>query len=133
MKKFLLYVIIMLSVLTTFSQDGQRLEPLKIAYITRKLDLSPQEAQVFWPVYNQYSAEMRNARMDANRNGRSELELEETLLGIRKKYDGEFGKVLSRDKVNLFYRSEKEFGNFVQKEIERRQLRMQERHSNNRP
>ncbi len=129
MKKILLYGLICLFAFihTGHSQDGSRLEALKIAYITKKLNLSTEEAQRFWPIYNEYSEEIRQAKLDAIRNGKSEIDLEESILGIRKKYNGQFNRALSPEKVNTFFRSEKEFGNFVQKEIERRQLRMQQR------
>jgi hypothetical protein len=97
---------------------------LKIAYITKKLNLSPDEAQKFWPIYNNYANEMRDARREQRRNNASELETEEKYLRIRKKYNTEFSRALNPDKVNTFFRSEKDFGNFVQKELsERRQLR----------
>lgn len=109
------------------AQDGNRLEALKIAYLTKKLDLSTEEAQRFWPIYNQYSEELRQTRLAAIRDRSPEISLEENILNIRKKYNTEFNKALSPEKVNTFFRSEKEFGNFVQKEIERRQLKMQQR------
>ncbi len=130
MKKFLLYISFVLAAFTGFAQDGQRMQALKIAFITKKLDLSPEEAQRFWPVYNEYSADIRAYRQDAMRSGKPEIEIEENVLNIRKKYNAQFTRVLSPEKVNTFFRSEKEFGNFVQKEIERRQERMQDRRSN---
>jgi hypothetical protein len=51
-------------------------------------------------------------------------------LKIRKKYNTEFNQVLSAEKVNTFFKSEKEFGVFVQKEMERRRLRAQKRNGN---
>ena len=39
----------------------QNIEALKIAFISRQLELTPDEAQVFWPVYNQYSYYAPNA------------------------------------------------------------------------
>ena len=33
-----------------------RIESLKVAFITNKLNLSPAEAQKFWPVYNEYES-----------------------------------------------------------------------------
>ena len=48
---------------TIQAQNGNRLEALKIAYITNKLNLSPEEAQKFWPIYNQYSLELKVARL----------------------------------------------------------------------
>lgn len=38
-------------------RDGMqrdRIESLKIAFFTRELDLSPEESQKFWPVYNEW-------------------------------------------------------------------------------
>ena len=37
----------------------KRIESARIAHITQRLDLSPDEAQKFWPVYNQFSKERR--------------------------------------------------------------------------
>src|SRR5215467_11550607 len=122
MKKLLLYGMIFLFTYVARAQEAgvaTRLEALKIAYLSKKLDLSTEEAQRFWPIYNEYTDEMRAARQSANRDHKSEIELEESLLNIRKKYSNEFGKALSSEKVNMFFRAEKEFGNFVQKEIER--------------
>jgi hypothetical protein len=107
--------------------DGSRLEALKIAYITKKLDLTTEEAQRFWPVYNRYMEEIRGARQGYQVD-KDEIRLEENVLNIRKKYSVDFNKALSPAKVNLFFRSEKEFGGFVQKEWQqRRQERMQQR------
>ncbi|MBL0136825.1 MAG: hypothetical protein IPP79_24030 [Chitinophagaceae bacterium] len=108
--------------------DGGRIEALKIAYITKKLNLSPEEAQKFWPVYNKYTDEIRRVQIESRQNKGSELEREEKLLNIRKKFNGEFGKALSADKVNSFFKVEKEFNGMVQKEMmERRQLRLENR------
>ncbi|HVU83461.1 MAG TPA: hypothetical protein VHC50_01380 [Puia sp.] len=130
MKKFVLYTFFILSGFSIHAQNGGRLEALKIAYITKKMDLSPEEAQKFWPIYNQYAAELKQARQDAVKNNEPEITLDENQLKIRKKYSAQFSQVLSADKVNAFFKSEKEFGVFVQKEMERRQLRMQKRNGN---
>ncbi|GAA4757512.1 MULTISPECIES: sensor of ECF-type sigma factor [Flavobacterium] len=45
-----------------FSQDiGERIErvkALRVAYISDRLDLTPEEAQRFWPVFNQFDDKM---------------------------------------------------------------------------
>lgn len=130
MKKFLLYIFFITAGFGVQAQNGNRLEALKIAYVTKKMDLSPEEAQKFWPIYNLYAAELRQTRQNATRNNQSEIELDESLLGIRKKYNSQFNQVLSAEKVNTFFKSEKEFGVFVQKEMERRELRTQRRNGN---
>jgi hypothetical protein len=125
MKRLLLLTGFVFTFLIGVAQNGNRLEALKIAYITKKLDLSPEEAQKFWPIYNQYSAELKQARQTATRNNSSEIELDEATLNIRKKYSSQFSQVLSPQKVDTFFKSEKEFGHYVQKEMERRQLKNQ--------
>jgi hypothetical protein len=75
--------------------DGSRLEALKIGYLSKKLNLTPEEAEKFWPVYNQYSDEIRKVRIDAKQNKEEEIVTEEKILNIRKRYNGEFAKALS--------------------------------------
>jgi hypothetical protein len=112
-------------------QPGSVLEAMKVAFITKRLDLSPEEAQRFWPVYNKYAFEIRQAHM-AYRDHKNELELDESILGIKKKYSPEFSRALSSPaRVNDFFRAEKDFGAFVQKEMQRRQV--QQRQMQQRP
>lgn len=141
MKKLLLIITMFLTVGATAlkAQDdddgkqanGGRVEALKIAYLTKKLNLSTEEAQRFWPIYNKYSDEIRKVRLEARANKDKEIDTEEKILGIRKKYNGEFVKALSSEKVNSFFKAEKEFGGFLQKELqERRQQRLDNRRRN---
>jgi hypothetical protein len=126
MKKFLLLICFIITGSITVAQNGNRLEALKIAYITKRLDLSPEEAQKFWPIYNLYAEELKRSRQDALRNNKSEIELDEELLNVRKKYNTLFNQAISPQKIDIFFKSEKEFGHFVQEEIKkRRQLKNQ--------
>lgn len=107
-------------------RDGERLEALKVAYLTKKLSLNTEEAQKFWPVYNDYMADLKKVRQE-NRGG-DELKREEKLLEVRKKYQASFSKALSPDRANQFFKAEKEFYGYVQKELqERRQQRQDNR------
>lgn len=140
MKKLLLIITMFLTVgvAALKAQDdddkqnnGGRVEALKIAYLTKKLNLSTEEAQKFWPIYNKYADEIRKVRLDARANKDKEIDTEEKILGIRKKYNGEFVKALSSEKVNSFFKAEKDFGGFLQKELqERRQQRLDNRRRN---
>lgn len=129
MIKKLLSVLILLGwfALPGLAQGGQRqrpgtsLETMKIAFISKRLDLTPEEAERFWPIYNRYAAEVRKAYI-SYRDRQNEIELDENLLNIRKKYNTEFTKALSPEKVNQFFRAEKDFAGFVQKEMQRRQM-----------
>ena len=134
MKKYLLIIALFLGfTVAGMSQeedkkDGGRIEALKIAFLTRKLNLSTEEAQKFWPVYNKYADEIRKVQIEARQKGTTEIDREEKILTIRKRFNGDFTKALSGEKVNTFFRVEKEFNGFLQKEMmERRQQRMDNR------
>jgi hypothetical protein len=129
MKAFLLlYGIIFTLYFSAYAQPGENIQVLKIAYISKQLNLNPEEAERFWPIYNQYTQEIRKTRLDAIGNKEDEIVTEEKIVNIRKRYSNEFSRVLPQGKVNLFFRSEKQFGASVQRELmERRQLRMQQR------
>src|SRR5210317_1725407 len=64
MKKIILILSIALIYGTGMAQGDQgspqaKLEAARIALITERLDLSPAQAQQFWPVYNQFARERR--------------------------------------------------------------------------
>ncbi len=61
MKKILFILIITLSSLS-FSQTDDKIEQLKIAFFTEELELSPEEAKLFWPVYNKHTKIYYNLR-----------------------------------------------------------------------
>lgn len=119
-----------LSVEITLAQNTKRekIESLKIAFITKKLDLSPEESQQFWPVYNQYQKEIsdlilqrRAARKDTDVDSIDEdLDIEGKIVDVRKKYRKEFGRVLSPEKINQFYQAEREFREELIKQLKSR-------------
>jgi hypothetical protein len=126
MKKLILLILLYACVvIPTLAQDDQRdatrLQTYKIAFLTRKLNLTTEEAQKFWPIYNKYEAELRAARIEG-RGSKKEIEMEEKILNIRKKYNGEFEKALPSEKVNQLFKSEREFSNMVQREMMDRRM-----------
>ncbi|MEI7803435.1 MAG: hypothetical protein WCI97_12350, partial [Bacteroidota bacterium] len=65
MKKTILVLMLLTSVTLLKAQPGmgdgdkkEKIEALKVGYITKQLNLTAEEAKVFWPIYNQYDAEM---------------------------------------------------------------------------
>jgi hypothetical protein len=78
MKKYIILTFLIFNLLTIgnlIAQPGsgrmgnrpgkEKVEAMKIGFITDYLDLSSEEAKEFWPVYNKYQDEM-----DALRKGR---------------------------------------------------------------
>lgn len=110
--------------------DGGKLKAYQIAYLTKKLDLTPEEAQRFWPVFNKYEDEIRITRIQNKQS--TEVELEEKMLNVRKKYFDEFSRVLNKERADRVFKADREFKDVVRKELmERRQLRQQNKRPNN--
>ena len=106
--------------------DGGKIKALQIAFLTQKLNLKPEEAQRFWPVFNQYQDELKVVRRD-NKN-LPQVELDQKVVDIRKKYFQEFSKVLNKDRADRVFKADNEFRDVIRKEIqERRQLKSERR------
>ncbi len=61
MRTLYTYLLFFFTVLTFGQVGGDRLERIKalrVAYISEKLDLTPEEAQRFWPVFNKFDDNM---------------------------------------------------------------------------
>lgn len=117
----------------------QKIEALKTAYLTQQLDLTPQEAEKFWPLYDRYQKDMhsiieerKQIQMDKNQLNRADnrqieqsmnrdFQLQQQALQLRKKYRQEFQDVLPPRKVMKVYRSEKDFNLKLIEALHRRQ------------
>ncbi len=65
MKKTLLYISLFFISLGAFAQNGsrERMKAHKVAYITEQLNLTSQEAQQFWPIYNAHEETVQKLKM----------------------------------------------------------------------
>jgi len=110
------------------NQPGkERLEAQRVAFITNRLNLTPQEAQSFWPVYNQYKQDERALKKTIKRPGplkdRSDSEIaeyldqlinvEEKQVALRRKYLSELKEVISVRKIAKLINAEKAFTKMV--------------------
>lgn len=89
------------------AHKGERVHALKIGFITHRLDLTPDEAQKFWPVFNTYENEIRQLIL-ANKGG-DELENEEKVLNLRKRFRIEFTRILGAAKASKLFIAERDF------------------------
>jgi len=105
---------------------AERLKSLRIALITEALELTPEEAQAFWPVYNARDAALQRHREEIHqhylrlRGTRSSLSAQayadsvsalyfrlwEGEASIRKAYHERLLKVLPAEKVAKLYLTE---------------------------
>ena len=83
----------------------QDIEALKVAFISKELELTPDEAQKFWPVYNQYAKELKATIKD----DADVLDRDEKVLNLRKRYRDQFTKVLGQQRMNRIFNAEGRF------------------------
>jgi len=149
MKRYTLLLVLCLTLTGLYAQPPcnndarrQRWEEMKAkraAFYTERIGLTAEEAQLFWPVYNELqakkeklhqsmTAQFRNAKRDAN--GRKiinyskatddmiNLRVQETTL--EKIYHAKFKRILSPEKLFRYYGAEREWANKLLKDIEKR-------------
>ncbi len=111
----------------------ERIESKRIAFISNELSLSPEEAQVFWPVYNQYQEEMKALKafdkenkddfrdnIDTDAVLDAMLQKEEQMLELKKKYTSKMKAAIGSRKTLMFYRLERKFKEEMLKGLKRR-------------
>jgi len=122
----------------------KQIEAQKIAFITTELNLTPEEAQVFWPVYNQAQGEQKELRKkqremreskvkegepekttdtmsDSELNAMMDQMLahEQAELDIKKKYHKKYKEILPVKKVAKLYQTERKFKRKLMSDIRR--------------
>lgn len=127
MKKLLLIFSVFFCLHTAIAQEDanqlpekkqQNIEALKVAFISKELELTPEEAQKFWPVYNQYSKEMTSTFKAGDEDV---LERDEKVLNVRKRYKEQFSKVLGDQRVNRMFGAETRFRQLLIKAMRNQQ------------
>lgn len=105
----------------------EKIEALRIAFISERLNLTPEEAQKFWPVYNQYQTDLKSLRDNFGMGpGKPQLTADQALdfdqkkLDLKKKYKAQFETVIGKEKVNTLYNLEEEFRRKLQEMREQR-------------
>jgi len=142
MNKVLLIIFLATISVNIFSQNYTKQEKIehlkaqKMAFITEKLNLTSEEAQKFWPLYNDFfkqkekiSLDKKQIAIDLRQNWESysndkKTELADKLIQFRvteaeleKEYHEKFKSVLSIDKVIKLYNAETQYKNYLLKQI----------------
>ncbi|NNK87450.1 MAG: sensor of ECF-type sigma factor [Flavobacteriaceae bacterium] len=78
MKRLILPVLLLMMTLASWAQPGEqqmqeRIKAQKVAFITERLNLSSEEAQNFWPIYNAYEAKINDMRQNDLREVRQAM------------------------------------------------------------
>ncbi|MBU2905438.1 hypothetical protein KO529_11630 [Arenibacter algicola] len=124
----LLFLAATLSLSSQEKQDWDKIKSLKIAFITERLDLTPKEAQSFWPIYNEHQSKREGLLREERFEIGSEIKnldtlsdaragellarmqkLEEEKYNVEKSYIEKISKTISAKKTILLMRSEEDF------------------------
>ncbi len=109
-------------------EKKQRIDSQKITYFSTQLELSPEEAQTFWPLYNEYQKKYEDlinqhqekynidpkdfdelTEEEAEKYIDSQINLSKKLTDLRARYHKQYKKILSAKQVLKLYEAEKEF------------------------
>jgi len=119
----------------TKEERAEQIKAQKIAFLSTQLELNSEEAEKFWPIYNEYEAKIEAAHKSQKQNmkklrqidelsddeayqlAESILEDEAKQVQIRKEYLGKFATVLSKKKAAKIYMAEEKFKRELLKKI----------------
>ena len=103
-------------------QQREKLELFKIQFVTKKLDLTPAEAEKFWPLYNEQKDASQSLMQTAKED---EIAFQEAMLTIRKKFKKDLMPILkTEERVNLALKVDRELLNKMRNEMMRRKRPM---------
>lgn len=153
MKKFIpLFTLLMLAVLTLASaqrpETREKIEAARIALITERLNLSPEQAQRFWPVYNEYNQKRHDLQREfqqlrgsfdpqkaSEEENRKMLEagmkVKERQLELERTYAERMQQVISTQQLLSLRKAEDDFREMLMQRI-RDQQRQREQMQNDR-
>jgi hypothetical protein len=141
--KQLITALLLVSTLTFYGQESkkEKIKALKIAYITKDLNLSSAEAEKFWPVYNTFDEKQFDLRMVKMRKIRRELknqpldaisdtqanilvnqidQLEDEIHQNRRNLTVELRKIISPVKILKLKQAEDDFNKTLLKQYRKR-------------
>lgn len=117
----------------------EQMKAAKIGFLTRELNLSEEEAQKFWPVYNKFDNEreahrrkMMALRLEANEGGdqltakeaeaavEQYLQLRQEEVDMERRFYQSVKKVLPSEKVALLFQAEKRFQRELLRNLQQR-------------
>ncbi|HKK78108.1 MAG TPA: hypothetical protein VJ933_00710 [Phaeodactylibacter sp.] len=120
----------------------EKVQAARVAYITDRLSLTPQEAQQFWAINNEYEDKREAIRhryrpssklelmsdAEVEQHLRDRFDMEAELLALKRQYFERFKSVVSVRKIAMFQKADREFRLELLKKVrERRDKRRWDR------
>lgn len=123
-RRYILILLMALSFKAAISQSD-KVEAMKVSFITKEINLTPSEAQSFWPLYNEYNDKVKSLRKgfkasygskedfkndkEAEEFLNAEIKLKQTEVDLRKEYVEKFKKVIGAKKTAQLRKAEDKF------------------------
>ena len=143
MKRFGLILALSLVASFAFSQSPEamkKIESARIALITQRLDLTPGQAEKFWPVYNEFNNKRRALRQEliserkttdpsnlSEEEGKELMEkamaIKQQELDLEKEYSDRLLKVISARQLLELKKAEKDFRDMLLRRLQERRGR----------
>jgi len=108
----------------------RRVGAVKINFIKNRLNLPPDQAQRFFPLYKEYQQELFNIRKLKRQNRlnaadgtdqiNKELFYENQIVQVKIKFNNAFLKILTPDQVSELYKAEGEFNDELVRQLSER-------------
>jgi hypothetical protein len=134
-KRYILSCLLVLfTCLHVFAQGGakrEKVEALRVGFITQRLHLTVDESQKFWPVYNEYQDKLKAARQEFRKQAAifmtdkdaqdyldAELLLKQREFSLFKEYYEKFKKTLPIKKVAELRQVEEDFKKELLKQLQ---------------
>jgi hypothetical protein len=96
----------------------EKIEMFKIDFYTKKLALTKEEAELFWPVHETYKNAAKEIMVNKSAD---EIQVQEAMLAAKKKYKADLKPVLkSEERVNEALKVDREFLLEIRQEMMRR-------------
>lgn len=103
------------------TKEQEKIKALEIAFISRKLNLTENEAQRFWPIYNEYKRDVHQVMLTQRNNPNKDVvESDQALLDVRKRYKDRFVGVIGQPRMNKFFQAEREFRGVLLNQLKNR-------------
>jgi hypothetical protein len=145
MKKIIFLSLLCLSLIRANAQEQanaidpkvqERIKNLQIAYISDKLGLTPEQAQKFWPVYNEFSTkrnELRKELINARKEVKTApdpqkdeelvklgLSIRQRELNLENEYSGKLLQVITAQQILNLRKSERDFQQMIINQLQQR-------------
>ncbi len=115
MKRILLYFLFLLTAYSVTAQPPdnfqnskrEKIRALYVAYVSQQLQFTPDEAQRFWPVHEQFESEM----MSINNSPLSDLDKQQRILDLKRRYQPSFERIIGPERSSRFFGVNDQFRN----------------------